>query len=230
MGSTLGVLFANFYIGTVEERVFEGTKRPKVYTRYIDDCFLSFDAPQDLAHLVQKFTENSVLQFTTESSTDGKLPFLDVLVDINDTKIKTSVFTKATNNGTVMNARGECSSNYRKSVVAAFAKRAVTHCSTWQDTHNELERIRQLLTNNGFPDAIIEHEERTLTSPDILQLSSPRLSTKKRTAGFRGEIQGPDIKEGSLILVRQGLRLLQRAPLLPPRDRGHRHTSVRHGR
>ncbi|XP_076047455.1 uncharacterized protein LOC143028992 [Oratosquilla oratoria] len=114
MGSPLGVLFANFYIGAVEERVFEGRKRPKVYTRYIDDYFLYFDAPEeDLAHLVQKFTENSVLQFTTESSTDGKLPFLDVLVDINDTKIKTSVFTKATDNGTVMNARGECSSNYK---------------------------------------------------------------------------------------------------------------------
>ncbi|XP_076066933.1 uncharacterized protein LOC143040124 [Oratosquilla oratoria] len=92
MGSPLGVLFAHFYMGTVEERVFEGTKRPKMYTRYIDDCFLSFDAPQDLTHLVQKFTENSVLNFTTESSTDGKPPFLDVLVDINDTKIKTSFF------------------------------------------------------------------------------------------------------------------------------------------
>ncbi|XP_076047074.1 uncharacterized protein LOC143028606 [Oratosquilla oratoria] len=45
MGSPLGVLFAHFYMGAVEERVFEGTKRPKVYTRYIDDCFLSFDSP-----------------------------------------------------------------------------------------------------------------------------------------------------------------------------------------
>lgn len=48
MGSRLGVLFANFYMGTIEERVSERTNRPKTYSRYIDDCFLSFDNPQGL--------------------------------------------------------------------------------------------------------------------------------------------------------------------------------------
>ena len=128
-----------------------------MYSRYIDDCFLSFDNPQDLDQLVRKFTEKSVLNFTTETSVEGKLPFLDVLVDISNNTLKTSVFTKPTNNEAVMNARGECSDNYKKSVVAAFAKRALTHCNTWQKTHHELDRIRQLLTNNGFSDILIEY-------------------------------------------------------------------------
>ena len=46
--------------------------------------------------------------------------------------------------------------NYKKSVVAAYAKRAITHNDNWEDIHEELDRIRQLLTNNGYRDQMIE--------------------------------------------------------------------------
>ncbi|KAG0724210.1 hypothetical protein GWK47_000475 [Chionoecetes opilio] len=32
----------------------------------------------------------------------------------------------------------------------AYVRRALSHCSTWKDTHHELERITQVLTNNGY--------------------------------------------------------------------------------
>ena len=44
----------------------------------------------------------------------------------------------------------------QKSVISAYVKRAFTHCSTWKDLHAELDRIRQLLTNNGYTDKMIE--------------------------------------------------------------------------
>ena len=41
MGSPLGVLFANFYMGMVERRVFENRDLcPHIYGRYIDDIFV----------------------------------------------------------------------------------------------------------------------------------------------------------------------------------------------
>ncbi|XP_064078444.1 uncharacterized protein LOC135195863 [Macrobrachium nipponense] len=43
MGSPLGILFANFYMGTVEVRVFGQIQRPRKYARYIDDIFVQAD-------------------------------------------------------------------------------------------------------------------------------------------------------------------------------------------
>ncbi|XP_068245389.1 uncharacterized protein [Palaemon carinicauda] len=40
MGSPLGELFANFYMGVVEERVFSRILRPDMYVEYIDDTFI----------------------------------------------------------------------------------------------------------------------------------------------------------------------------------------------
>ena len=40
--------------------------------------------------------------------------------------------------------------------MSAYAKRALTHCSSWDKVHAEFDRIRQLLTNNGYNDNMIE--------------------------------------------------------------------------
>ena len=156
MGSPLGVLFANMYMGTVEERVFSMVEKPSVYGRFIDDIFVNVANANDVLLLTNAFEHNSVLHFTVEHNVEGRLPFLDVLIDSNEGSIKTSVYVKPTNNGTTMNARGECSVTYKRSVVAAFARRAITHCSSWSDVNTELDRIRQLLTNNGFSSTMIE--------------------------------------------------------------------------
>ena len=37
MGSPLGALLANFFMGTVEEEIFRKIKKPHICCRYIDD-------------------------------------------------------------------------------------------------------------------------------------------------------------------------------------------------
>ena len=73
-----------------------------------------------------------------------------------DQGFKTKVYTKATNVGRCLNARGECPVSYKISVISSYVNRALTHCSNWTEIHRELERIRQLLTNNGYADHLIE--------------------------------------------------------------------------
>ena len=156
MGSPLGVLFANMYMATVEERTFREHNRPRLYCRYIDDIFITIQNTNNARELIDALKQNSVLNFTSEYSQQKSLPFLDVLVRQEDGHFKTSVFTKATNTGRCLNARGECPETYKRSVVSAYVKRAFTHCSSWKDLHTELDRIRQLLTNNGYQDDMIE--------------------------------------------------------------------------
>ena len=156
MGSPLGVLFANMYMAHVEEQTFKHNPSPGMYARYIDDIFITTTSEDEVNHLIMAFQTNSCLKFTSENSVDGRLPFLDINIIKEGRNFKTSVYTKATNVGRCLNARGECPATYKKSVVAAYVNRALTHCSSWTDTHRELDRIRQLLTNNGYQDHLIE--------------------------------------------------------------------------
>ncbi|XP_064100762.1 uncharacterized protein LOC135211380 [Macrobrachium nipponense] len=73
MGSPLGVLFANFYMGTVEERVFSQHRCPRTYARYIDDIFVQADSEEEVEALRQQFLHNSALNFTIEFSSEDRL-------------------------------------------------------------------------------------------------------------------------------------------------------------
>ena len=46
-----GVLFANLYMGVVEERVFSELPVHPTYCQYIDDNFVQVDAEEDLQTL-----------------------------------------------------------------------------------------------------------------------------------------------------------------------------------
>ena len=156
MGSPLGVLFAEAYMAEVERRVMEKIPKPRIYCRFRDDICTAVDEENELERLALELEKNSVLKFTIERTVNRVLPYLDVRVEQADDSYNTQVYVKPTNIGRCLNARGECPDSYKRSVVAAYVKRALTHSKSWEDVHRELERIRQLLTNNGFRDEMIE--------------------------------------------------------------------------
>ncbi|XP_076057337.1 uncharacterized protein LOC143034878 [Oratosquilla oratoria] len=90
MGSPLGVLSANFFMDI---------QRPTTYCRYIDDTFICVKSESELQVLRQTFEEKSGLHFTMVKSADGALPFLDVLLNVEEDTISTSVYVKSTKSG-----------------------------------------------------------------------------------------------------------------------------------
>ncbi|XP_076051515.1 uncharacterized protein LOC143031487 [Oratosquilla oratoria] len=100
----------------------------------------------------------SQLTFTTEDSVDGALPFLDLLVKQNEHAFNTTVYTKPTNPGHCLNGSSECPQRYKDSTISAYIRRVLTHCSTWEQVHNEIERSTQVLLNNGFSEKEISHQ------------------------------------------------------------------------
>ena len=57
----------------------------------------------EIKKLRDLFQENSVLKFTYEMNINNKLPFLDVLVQTSESKFKTSVYHKPSDQGTCLN-------------------------------------------------------------------------------------------------------------------------------
>ena len=93
--------------------------------------------------------EVSGLRFTTEEDNNGSLPFLDVMLKKEeDGSTSTSVYVKPTNPGLCLNGNSECPQRYKDSTIASFFRRAITHCSSWEATTREFDRVTQVLVNN----------------------------------------------------------------------------------
>ena len=132
MGSPLGPLFANFYMGSLEEKIFKDhpNLQPSVYARYMDDVFISVPDVNCVPQLIQLFKDNSPISFTFELENNGTLPFLDVLVGVTADKFTTEVYVKKTNLSFCLNGRREYPERYKRSVVLALVNRPFSHCSS----------------------------------------------------------------------------------------------------
>ncbi|XP_064088423.1 uncharacterized protein LOC135202898 [Macrobrachium nipponense] len=109
MGYPLGVLFANFYMSVVEERVFNKIPCPPQYYRYIDDTFIRVDLEEDLETLRKIFKECSVLHFTCERSVVGALPFLDLIAKTMSAKLSIAKMAAPNRQRQRVGAKSSCS-------------------------------------------------------------------------------------------------------------------------
>ena len=161
MGSPLGVLFAQAFMASVEAEVLSDESiRPFMYCRYIDDILLDVRDNNSLDRLKSRLEEVSGLQFTVERSVQNRISFLDIDIDASGAgkTYQTKVHRKKTDMGKCLNGSSECPERYKTSVIRAYVHRALTHCSTWKLVHQELRRIKQILADNNYPVAAVEHE------------------------------------------------------------------------
>ena len=65
--------------------------KPKYYRRYVDDIFVLFETVDQFEEFKKYLnSKHPNINFTSELEIDGKLPFLDILVDRNNGKVVTS--------------------------------------------------------------------------------------------------------------------------------------------
>jgi len=165
MGSPLGPTFANFYMCELENSILcDNQIKPLFYTRYVDDIFLIINNYHELENIWSIFKSKSVLKFTFETEIQKKIPFLDVLVSRVGQDLSTSVYVKETNHGDCLNYNSICPEKYKISVIRALLHRGFHVSSSWNIFHEEVNRIKQLLTNNNYPMALVEETVRKFLS------------------------------------------------------------------
>ena len=168
MGSPLGVLFANAYMCSIEEKALAEFPHPiHIYKRYIDDVFIEIEDEDQLQELRAKLQDVSVLNFTYELGVSGKLPFLDVNIDVSDGKHTTSVYRKNTDSGRCMNARSVCPARYKRGVIRTYVRRAVKTCSTWELFDSEINHVKKMLINNNYQASDIDREVKEILNAYI---------------------------------------------------------------
>ena len=145
---------------------------PVFYQRYVDDILAIFSNQRHIAYLKLRLENSSVLKFTHESMENNVFHFLDVKLVIDESDhFDTSVYIKPTDKGLYTNYLSYIPDSYKKSIIKTLEFLAIKYSSTWHSVNSEIERIRQILVNNGFPlyiiDKIIQQSLDKYISPSV---------------------------------------------------------------
>ena len=158
MGSCLGPLFANVFVGYMEKKLQTViSDRFLKYFRYVDDVFVLFDeCTVDIQSVLQDFNcihEN--LKFTLEMEADESLAFLDVCISrCSDGSVSTSVFRKCTWSGLYTHFHSFVPVQYKANLVRCLVNRVFRIC-TPDKLDQEVKKVYCVLESNGYPPSFV---------------------------------------------------------------------------
>ena len=149
MGSPISPVVANLYMEQFESRALDTAPTPPtMWYRYVDDTMAKIHE-----NAVDSFSEhlNSIdqhIQFTSEQEKDGRIPFLDTCVSINqDGSTKISVYRKPTHTDQYLNFQSNHHLHHKRAVVNTLMLRAQT-LVTENDDRTRENTARQASSKN----------------------------------------------------------------------------------
>lgn len=109
---------------------------------------------EDKLNDINQLHEN--LQCTMEREKDGEIPFLDMKVKKEKCKLSSTWYTKPTDTGLMLNFHAMAPKKYKRSVVSGIVHRIYRSCSSWTNMHESLNRAKQMLSKNQYPEDFYE--------------------------------------------------------------------------
>ena len=161
MGSPLGPTISNFCLAHLENEILSVSKfKPELYLRYVDDIFCLFRDQSTYEKFFQQLNElYSSLKFTFEIG-PKILPFLDAKtklpLDIGR-DFKSCVFRKTSHTGLMLNFSAICPYRWKIGLINGMLYRAYNICCNWYSFTKEIEVLRDLFRQNGYPGLTFEN-------------------------------------------------------------------------
>ena len=207
MGSPLGPVLANIFVGFCESRLKERCEHwPLMYKRFVDDTFSVFVKRERALNFFRELNDiHPALKFTMEEESEGKLPFMDVLVERCDGKLVRSVYRKPTFTGQYVRWDSFAPTDQKISVLKSLVSRAKKICSSSR-LDDELKKLKDIFLDNGFPGTVIDRiivqatrqaptAGRPPTQDAAVRLAFMRLPwIGPNSTGFRKEIKQTVVK------------------------------------
>ncbi|XP_055910765.1 uncharacterized protein LOC129945130 [Eupeodes corollae] len=155
MGNPLSPTIADLVMDHLLDECLTGCNaKPNFIVKYVDDIFAVMDKYKvaDLLLILNGF--HSKLQFTVENENNSSISFLDVKIHRMDTQLSFDWFQKPTASGRLINFR----SNQAKHIIFNTASNLINKVFTLSDVrfhHSNTIKVTKILSDNGFPPAII---------------------------------------------------------------------------
>jgi hypothetical protein len=151
MGSPASVVIANLTMEHLEEQALATVSAPRLYRRFIDDIFCVIKEENIREFLDALNAVNSHIQFTLEKCSDNALPFLDVLVTVEDDgSLSTSVYRKPTHSGRYINCRSSHHPGNKSGLAKCLFSRAFRLSSSQLAAKVECNKVKRDLIRNGY--------------------------------------------------------------------------------
>ena len=177
MGSPLGSLIANIFMCELEnDMIPKMTEKLDSWTRYVDDTF-AFVKPTEIDNIHRQLNGyHPQIQFTYETESDKKIPFLDVMIERKDSVLETSVYRKETNNNIYMNWNSYSPRSWKIGTLRNLTRRAIM-ISSDNNLEKELDHLRRVFCDiNDYPEnvtkKIISEEVERHQSPSEPEITS----------------------------------------------------------
>ena len=169
MGSPAALILANLFMGHHEKSWLKNYKDSKIliYRRYADDILCLFDNEHDAMLFFDYInTQHPNVKFTREKKLNGKLPFLDVLVDDLYNVCVTSVFHKKTYTGLLTNFFSFTPLNCKTDLIRTLVDNTFKINNTNVGLNKDLNKLSEIFKRNCFPSHFIDKiSEQYLKTP-----------------------------------------------------------------
>ena len=156
MGSPLGPILDNIFVGFQERHLFHRFPKPFIYFHNVYDISVSFRSRNDALLFLDKLNElNSSLTFSLEEENNNKLPFWDILVKRCDSSFLTSVYRIPTFTGLYLSWHSFALKSRKLDLIRCISYRALNICSD-SKIEDELKVIKDIFIINGNPEEVID--------------------------------------------------------------------------
>ena len=162
MGSRIAPSLAIVFMGALEKQFFSDTERgqPDMYARYIDDVFAVWTQGRDsLTHYLDFLnSKHESIKFTMErSDINGTLPFLDVLIQVEDSgTYSTELYVKPMAAQIILHFNSAHAMSTKTAVLTSQVKRAIRIGSDMITRKRGLDKVTALFRKNGYPKKLVE--------------------------------------------------------------------------
>ena len=117
MGSPPAPYLANVWLSVYDPVIKADAK---MYQRYMDDIITTTKTTEVNNKLSEINQLHDNLKFTTETETEGRLPFLDLYIVHSENELFTTWYSKPTDTGLIMNFHAVAPRRYKRAVVQGF--------------------------------------------------------------------------------------------------------------
>ena len=117
----------------------------------MEHIFLLFRSKHHIRKQNYLNDQHENIRFTSETENENFLSFLDIQINGEDNKFRTSVYRKPTFSGFFTNFESFVLKSYKYNLLFTSLHRAFKLCSKFVIFHQEIYKLKNIFATNGYP-------------------------------------------------------------------------------